>query len=92
MRMLGKHPANAHGKLRAAIVGHGPLCSMSGEICGLTLRLLCVLNSSRVPFIIKSLPMRHQGVGNLFSTYEAVLHDNRISLPKDPGAKVDAFS
>jgi len=32
MRMqLGRHPANSHGKLRAAIVGHGRLCSMRGE-------------------------------------------------------------
>jgi len=36
MRMqLGKHPANSHGKLRAAIVGHGRLCSMSGGKFGL---------------------------------------------------------
>gem|GEM_PF-6872997 len=32
---LGEHPAHSHGKLRAAIVGHGRLCSMSGEQFGL---------------------------------------------------------
>gem|GEM_PF-3850672 len=32
---LGKHPTNSHGKLRAAMVGHGQLCSMSGERFGL---------------------------------------------------------
>ena len=38
MRMqLGKHPANAHGKLRAAMFGHGRLCSKSGEMFGLNI-------------------------------------------------------
>ena len=31
---LSKHPANSHSKLRAAIVGHGRLCSVSGERFG----------------------------------------------------------
>jgi len=33
---LGKHRVNSDGKLRADMVGHGRLCSMSVEIFGLT--------------------------------------------------------
>jgi len=38
MRMqLSKHPKISHAKLRAAIIGHGQLCSMGGEMFGLAI-------------------------------------------------------